>query len=277
MAEVRHGVRQRKGNTVMGWQAVQAVEAQYVIVSGPGGGVFIYNGTPGPGNPPIYWETNSPTDPYGNTLPTPGIGSANITYAAINGGAIIFGDSITRPTNEAGSITSTSAGFLRIASPTESVTDTAAILGLLSKTANGGLGPSFEVFAALVATSGTPSNPTQISTDTWNTVTTPTGMTGTIRVMLSPLANLAMIDVNVVITSTNTTGTSYTGGTLPSASYYPSAARQFPLSVNQGMGTSPSMPRLSIPTSGDVALIMPGFTTAGNTCIVSGLVTYPLN
>lgn len=44
------------------------VLAQYVIVFGTAGGVFIYSGTPALGNPPIYSVTNAATDPYGNTV-----------------------------------------------------------------------------------------------------------------------------------------------------------------------------------------------------------------
>lgn len=43
-----------------------------IIVSGTGAGtgVFVYNGNPGLGNPPIAWMTNgSLVDPYGNVLP----------------------------------------------------------------------------------------------------------------------------------------------------------------------------------------------------------------
>lgn len=42
------------------------VLAQFVIVFGTAGGVFVYNGTPGPGNQPIASVTNAPTDPYGD-------------------------------------------------------------------------------------------------------------------------------------------------------------------------------------------------------------------
>lgn len=43
------------------------VRAQYIIVSDAStGGVFVYDGTPGPDNPPVYTITNSTTDPYGN-------------------------------------------------------------------------------------------------------------------------------------------------------------------------------------------------------------------
>lgn len=43
--------------------------AHIIIVTGPGGGVFIYSGTPGTGNPPVAWISNGTTDPYGNALP----------------------------------------------------------------------------------------------------------------------------------------------------------------------------------------------------------------
>jgi hypothetical protein len=44
------------------------VLAQYVVVFGESGGVFIYAGTPALGNPPLYWMGNVTQDPYGNPL-----------------------------------------------------------------------------------------------------------------------------------------------------------------------------------------------------------------
>lgn len=44
------------------------VLAQYVVVFGTTGGVFIYDGIPAAGNPPIYWTGNVTADPYGNAL-----------------------------------------------------------------------------------------------------------------------------------------------------------------------------------------------------------------
>lgn len=49
----------------------QTIRARFVIVSGTGGGVFVYS-TPGPGNPPLYSVSNATTDPYNNTI-FPGI------------------------------------------------------------------------------------------------------------------------------------------------------------------------------------------------------------
>jgi hypothetical protein len=72
----------------MGWQAIQAVEAEYVVVSGPGAGVFVYaaNTTPGPGNPPIAWLSQGSTDPFGNAvLPNIGTESGGLEVVLTNG------------------------------------------------------------------------------------------------------------------------------------------------------------------------------------------------
>lgn len=60
----------RAGNVSVGIQpgSPQVILAQYVIVFGTAGGVFIYSGSPGLGNPPVYWVGNVTADPYGNTL-----------------------------------------------------------------------------------------------------------------------------------------------------------------------------------------------------------------
>lgn len=46
-----------------------------VIIEGADGGVFIYNGTPALGNPPIYSMANTNEDPYGNDNLIPGVTS----------------------------------------------------------------------------------------------------------------------------------------------------------------------------------------------------------
>jgi hypothetical protein len=51
------------------------VFARVVIVSGANEGVFIYNGTPVLGNPPVSTESNSTSDPFGNPI-LPG----NVSY-----------------------------------------------------------------------------------------------------------------------------------------------------------------------------------------------------
>jgi hypothetical protein len=53
-----------------------------VIVFGTAAGLFVYNGTPALGNPPIFWATSASTDPYGNPIPsTAGIGGTGTFQA----------------------------------------------------------------------------------------------------------------------------------------------------------------------------------------------------
>lgn len=55
--------------------------AHFLIVSG-GGGVFVYAGVPGPGNPPIEWLGFGLTDPFGNALPQQ-VGASNFYLAGV--------------------------------------------------------------------------------------------------------------------------------------------------------------------------------------------------
>lgn len=52
------------------------IRAQIIIVSGGRlGGVFVYDGVPRLGNPPIAYMTAGTVDPFGNVLPSPGLGA----------------------------------------------------------------------------------------------------------------------------------------------------------------------------------------------------------
>lgn len=48
------------------------VRATQVVVfgTGAGTGLFVYNGTPALGNPPIFWATSAAADPFGNVIPS---------------------------------------------------------------------------------------------------------------------------------------------------------------------------------------------------------------
>lgn len=60
--------------------------ANTVVVTGTGGGVFIYSGTPGPGNPPVAWTSNGGLkDPYGNALPAVSGVAGTGTFEATDG------------------------------------------------------------------------------------------------------------------------------------------------------------------------------------------------
>jgi hypothetical protein len=61
--------------------AGNVVRARLVIISGTAGGLFVYNGTPALGNPPIVSATAASTDPYGNPV-TPGL---DVTQGSITG------------------------------------------------------------------------------------------------------------------------------------------------------------------------------------------------
>jgi len=57
------------GNAVgEGFTNSSIVIANKVIVFGANEGLWVYDGTPGPGNAPVFWASSAPTDPFGNTL-----------------------------------------------------------------------------------------------------------------------------------------------------------------------------------------------------------------
>ena len=65
------------------------IRANLIIVSGPVAGVFVYNGTPGPGNPPIVSITSGSSDPFGNpVVPGLDVTEGSITGTTITGGTI---------------------------------------------------------------------------------------------------------------------------------------------------------------------------------------------
>jgi hypothetical protein len=278
---------------------VGVFRGKLVIVYGPSGtisGVFVYapGTTPAKGNPPIAWMTGGTSDPYGNTV-TPQIGSqaSNGQGVVLQGADILLPGSNLVASGEPAAIfgvpaASTAAqSFLIFASPLDSTNQavlllagesgnaaTAAYAQFVQQTA-ADVQSAMQVWATggvVVSQLGTVASP-----EGWHAVTLATGITGTIRHQAAATVGLAVLDINVEITSSLTTGESYVCGPLLNADYYPTSARQFPLTVNQGLGTSPTIPRVAIPTSGDIALDMPGFTTAGNTVIVSGTVVYPLD
>ena len=81
----------------MGWPSPwsnQIINQLIVGGSGSGTGIFIYAGTPGPGNPPIFWASGSTTDPYGNAItPTAGVkasGQFNAGNTIINANGIFI-------------------------------------------------------------------------------------------------------------------------------------------------------------------------------------------
>jgi hypothetical protein len=74
MAIVRRPDQRLIGTSVSGAGPAPSgnvLQARQIIISGTGEGLFIYEGTPGAGNPPVAFATAGGVtkDPYGNTLP----------------------------------------------------------------------------------------------------------------------------------------------------------------------------------------------------------------
>jgi hypothetical protein len=118
--------------------ASQFVFARVVVISGTGEvGLFVYNGTPGPGNPPVAYivPPGTTTDPYGNVLPAQdsivsvGAGGA---YAALNGGQLLLSGphAMTSPSFLAES--TSGAGIVLLNTGLSSALDTASVLQLQS-------------------------------------------------------------------------------------------------------------------------------------------------
>jgi hypothetical protein len=295
------------------------VLANKVIVFGTGGGVFVYSGTPGAGNPPISWMSSSTTDPYGNTLPsttgvagagtfeagdmlitpsgqyvysgTPGAGNLIYSVAPFNGsdpfGNTVFGGTTTYTALAPGgpylAIQTFGGEIETFTSASASAAPGAwtSQMQLGFQSAGYGLsiaGPFVSVSSPLAPILIAVEPGTTVTPETWHAVTVPAGMTGNIRVMILPLSGMAVLDVNVVITSNLGAVTTYTGGTLPAPGYYPQGQREYPLAVDHNYTTvANAIPRVVIPISGDVLLDMPGFSSPGASCIVCGTVMYPVN
>lgn len=133
------------------------VLAQYVVVfGGKSAGIFVYEGAPAKGNPPVAWLTDSTTDPYGNSLPeiTPLAGLG--TYSPVTGqvveiglGEILLG---VLGQYAAGGIWTPQAGTnVIVQSGLLTSTDQAAALSLVSKSQSG---PIESPYAALENVTG---------------------------------------------------------------------------------------------------------------------------
>lgn len=67
------------------------VIARIIIIYGPSGGLFIYNGTPSYGNPPVLSATEASTDPYGNPVtPVLNIGPQDAGHAGFDNNGVLY-------------------------------------------------------------------------------------------------------------------------------------------------------------------------------------------
>ena len=193
------------------------VIANKVIVFGTGGGVFVYSGTPGPGNPPIVSVGGGTKDPYGNTT-GPGVFTQNI-----EGSIDLFGNVLTFDaagnTGIGGTIVGISNGLMQLLSGTSVPSgDPQATLELISAASN------FEGFPIVVASTlvalvgGGP--------EFWHGVTPPAGFTGTLRYRMMPDGTV-MVQAQLAVAGTVAAGT-VSFGTL-SAPYVASADTRGPV------------------------------------------------
>lgn len=269
-----------------GWKISQDGSAEFNDVTIRAGEVIdgtalYYSPSPGAGNLVASISAVAGSDEFGNAYPAGIMSQQSAGNQVVIAGNIIEFLTSSTPLGYGGIISAFGNGDLLVAGLGAVTGDTPAAFDLLSEHVTGSA-------PMMVMQNGGPGAATAIvanqpgaalrTPEDWHTVTTPTGMTGTIRVKVLPLYNLAVLDINVTITSTNTTATSYTTGNLPSSAYYPAGARQYDTSVNQKFTTvSNASPRINIPTSGALTFDMPGFASSGLSCIVSGTILYPLD
>lgn len=123
--------------------------------------------------------------------------------------------------------------------------------------------------AALLAGSVTAADPTHTNTvtspavaESWHAITLPAGLTGTAR--CKKLAESTLVKFDFQVTWTATGATTFTLGSLPSAAYYPAAARQVPMAGNEAVTGASSAPRIFVPTSGALQILVPASSAGGS-------------
>lgn len=260
---------------------------QLIILTLPGGftGIFGYSPAPGPGNLVISISAQGGTDPFGNTYP-PGItvgpntgaqvqmGGTNPATLAfpLNNASIIsnpqmYGFVGTAPVFGGMDLDSAKIGlanhldFVEIELNSPNLTGTSSANLQLDYFDNAGAAhlyavvdyrgttlPCVNQLDSTDPTTGTSALVPAIS-ETWHGITLPStgGFSGVARIKKMAQSNFVLIDIQVRWTVLTASG--FTGGNLPSASYYPTVPRTFSLSV----GDTPSgaiLPTITVPTSG---------------------------
>jgi hypothetical protein len=248
------------------------------ILSGSAG-VFVYSGTPGPGNPPTGWVTSAAADPFGNALPVAGNGQQDVNgYVAMLGSVLLM--AVTGQASAlAGVIQASGPGEADVFSPLQTGGDVRAALSLKSKASNGGLGPVVSVFngAAFNSAAGTPANPTQVTTDGWHVV----GAAGEPAYAANFGASAGdqaprfrlEADLTVVLDGTAVT-TAATGAvaaifTLP-AGYRPAQRKRFAGVTSVSGYVTPGQTLINI-TGGGVVSLIPAAGAAGQQVVFDGM------
>ena len=112
--------------------------------------------------------------------------------------------------------------------------------------------------------------------ETWQNVGMgSSGLSGTLRIKRLAEQKFALIHAAITFTYTAAAQT-FNLGSLPSAAYYPTAGQGYPVAVNATpSGIVSSDPRLYVPTSGAVQLIVP--SGSGSAAVAGGTVVLPLD
>jgi hypothetical protein len=246
--------------------------AQYVIVFGTAGGVFIYSGAPAAGNPPIAWMSGAAADPYGNTL-TPAShvvigagqdGSPQVVLESSSGsGELAFPlpGTWTNYPNMFGAVAG-SGGTLSLNGPTDTTVNDQAYLEMLSaaagyeggsagamhyKDANGGdntiaiwgdngllINAAQPINAVKPGTGGSPTNPAQ--PESWHAMALANSWANDAGQVTAQYRLVASPpnSVEIIGAIVATAATSSTFFTLPAA-YRPAHAQQIPAGATGGV------------------------------------------
>ncbi len=259
------------------WSDQPVVTPLVIVESGaPSSGLFVYSGTPGPGNPPVasIVAPGVTTDPYGNTV-TPIIMTQNGTTpgslrSILNGGILSFvligGSATTSPAvqNFGGN-----GGGLLLSSGT-----VGGLIGHLL------VNPGAVFSDGISAWDPAAGYPTG---ETWHTATLGTGWTGSVRYKRAADVSRVFLEVNATFTDNGTThlasGTDILGVALP-AGYQPANASPEMAAGITGTGftiAASRVPGVHVGTGGAVFADFVTTNTNGQTATFSGEFSYPLD
>ena len=248
------------------------VIARIVIIYGTGNiGLFEYQGTPGPGNPPIAYiaPPGVTADPYGNSLPVTSGGfvsaESGLLAALTQGEAVL---SYEAGTGYAGQPALAQPAGMRVEVPS-AASDSPALL-IAGPSADSSATTSFP-FLVLYGKSEDGTSPPSVYTgsddgssivwtledvvlqaDTWHTITGQNSW-GNFRCTMKP-DNTVMLNGQVAA-GTLTNGTVI--GTLPSSAYYPASQQRIPAfitAVGAGSAATGNDPYIQITTGGSIEI-----------------------
>jgi hypothetical protein len=140
-----------------------------------------------------------------------------------------------------------------------------------------GVGNAVYAQAIIVQQTNAAFQPGTTTPDTWHTISLAAGLTGNLVGgvgIRAKLVSAVQVLMEVEVQWSGSAATTFTCGSLPSASYYPAASRRFPLTTTSIISTTaPAVPRLFVPTTGGVQVVVPAMN-ASSTFQVSGNITY---